>query len=788
MTLADIDDKQNVLEERIATPATLRTIHESFKANDEDSAANRAATQELVDFVPPYDPAELAARGQADRFNVNFGMVAAIRNEAVGAYHDLYTTPTALLDIKLKPEVDNEEKEEWAAIMSEEFTIMLRSWDAATPQMLLLNDLIVTHGVGITWFDDANNLQFEVSGMEDFNFDDDQVAIASKCEACTCERDVSVSKLWSKSQEKSTDAEGYTSEGWHQKTILDLIASAQPTSQDDDSFSYEKLQRSIKGNRIGANKTLPSINLVWGFIRELDGTYSVYAASNNNKGKNQNGEALESEKEEKWVFRKRHAYKDANQALQLFCFGIGNGNNIHTIRGLAYFLYEAGQADNVMKCKALDAARMRASEIYQPSGGIDSEEDMQFIDTGHAMIVPQSLKGVTNPAGQPLDRTFGVAQDITQEVMDRHSGGLGSQGVLQNPGARRNELQVAAELDHLSKLLNFAINLYYPPFQKLLRELVRRAFTETQTDLETMELVKDMKKRIVSRGVPPEMFSKIDVKGSMVSKVMGAGSRGSRMLIFTQMSELYPEMDDQGKERFSFDWATELVGHDNAVRYLGRPLDRRGHIDVNLARLENGRLSEGDYIEPVDGENKMVHLDIHIGEGLEPALAAVEEGSMTLEEFVTEHVTLFQHAQQTLEGTTVHKTGIPKLNSYRQRLQQVGEIIQNGLRQIAAEERKNAEQAQQVEGGPGQEGQEGQEMQEKLQKSQAELQMKQQETQFKMQTDVAVAMAKIEDMKRSSAAKIALDQAESMSKIAMLDKEAAAKVQRAKILQSAKQS
>ena len=265
------------------------------------------------------------------------------------------------------------------------------------------------------------------------------------------------------------------------------------------------------------------------------------------------------------------------------------------------------------------------------------------------------------------------------------------------------------------------------------------------------------------------------------------------MLIFTQMSELYPEMDDQGKERFSFDWATELVGHDNAVRYLGRPLDRRGHIDVNLARLENGRLSEGDYLEPVAGENRMVHLDIHIAEGLEPALAAVEEGSMTLQEFVTEHVTLFQHAQETLQATTVHKTGMAKLNSYRQRLQQVGEIIQNGLRQMAAEQRKGEAQAQQggAEGDPSQQGaqqEDQQEVQAKLQKSQAELQIKQQETQFKMQTDVAVAMAKIEDMKRSSAAKIALDQSESMSKISMLDKEASAKVQRAKILEAAERS
>ena len=98
-TLESLDKNLEPLEERVSSPTTLRTIHESFKHNDRDSAQGRAMVQELVDFVPPYDPDELQSRGQADRFNVNFGLVSSIVNEAVGSYLDIYANAPSLLKI-----------------------------------------------------------------------------------------------------------------------------------------------------------------------------------------------------------------------------------------------------------------------------------------------------------------------------------------------------------------------------------------------------------------------------------------------------------------------------------------------------------------------------------------------------------------------------------------------------------------------------------------------------------------------------------------------------------------
>ena len=291
-----------------------------------------------------------------------------------------------------------------------------------------------------------------------------------------------------------------------------------------------------------------------------------------------------------------------------------------------------------------------------------------------------------------------------------------------------------------------------------------------------------MKKRCVDREVPKEMFTKIDFRQCKATKVMGAGSRGTRMITFSQMSELFPEMDPDGREKFTFDWSTEMVGFDKSVDYFGRPGERRGHEAIEISRLENARLTEGDFIEITPGQNNMVHLQVHIQEGLEPALALVEEGQLDFREFVMEYVTLFEHAVAHLEATTVHESLIDQLNQLRQRIQQIGEVIENGLREINAERRREGEAPME----PGEEGGEANEADQKAQMAQQEFQQKQEEASVNLQVKMAEAQAKLEMLAQQSEAKIALMTQEGMAKIALKDAETAAKIKRESIIESAK--
>jgi hypothetical protein len=768
-------------EERLTSPAAARAIHAQHVNDDADASFNRAAVQGLMDFEPPYDPEDLRKRRMGDRFNVNFGLATSYRNEAVGAYHDLFTSPPSLIKIALDNDVDADKRESWASIMSEEWTKMFRAWDGAAAKMLSLADIFVTHGVAIPWFKDKASMVFDVYSLEECKFPHDTVAIPSQVEMMTMELKVDLPELFSKIDGKE-DALTDDMDGWNGPILKWLITNARPQSTEADHDNYEAVARDIKACRISCNTALPSVTLIWSFVKELDGSISVYACTKDLYGDGTKDgvpkPGLSPDKNnDSWVYKKPGAFEDANQMFQIFGFSSGNKNRIHTIRGMGYALYEAGQADNILRCKMMDAARHRASEIYETESSIEDVDDIQFIDVGHAMIMPKGLKGVQQSSMGRLDQTLGFAIQSNGSVMDRHGMGLASNSVADNPNARRNEMQVTVEVEHLNKMQSFAISLFYGPYDNLFRELVRRAFTETQKNNTARRLVEAMKDACEARGVPRDTFNKINFPATQATRLVGAGSKGSRLIGFQQLAQMYSSMDDQGQEYFNYDIASEIKGADAAERYFGLPGQRRGHVDIGLARSENNDLLEGVMMDPLDGENRMIHLREHIEE-LITGIQAVNEGETDLAEWTIRHIPLFRHATDTLEATSVHPSRMAEFKSYRQQLQQVGEIIENGMRHIN-KLRKNGELpgedgasgAVPAGGGPG--------------GPQDPASAAQMDNDLKMSRMLAEGQAKLAMMVETSKAKMDTMRAESMARISALDAETAAKIRRQQILDRA---
>lgn len=784
--LADLpEDDSTEKPERIGCPNTLRALHDRFSEADQWTSDNRAIVQELMDFVAPYDEKKLEEVGQGDRFNVNFGLAASVKNEAVGAYLDIFTSPVTLAKIPLKPEVDESQRELWSDEMAQEFTTMIRSWDGMTSNVLLLADQFVTHGIGIPWFEDQNNLLFKVGGLEDFKFDAEAVAIPSQIECFTLEREFSIPELFAKIEGKEDQDEV---NGWNVAQIKALITAAKPAGV-ETNWNYERAARLVKSSRTTYGNLLPTVKVIWGVVRELDGQISVYACGKDcatydrtkiKADKAKMLDALEAGGEEVWLYQKRNSYKDANRCFQIFPFSVGNKNKIYTIRGLGYFLHEAGQADNILRCKMMDAAMHRSGEMFQSTNKIDSLDDVKFIDLGGAMIAPPALKSIQVPNTQQLDRTIGFAISSNGEMIQRHSAGLSSSSLVDNPNARRNELQVTAELEHMNKMTGFAIELFYTPWDKLIRELVRRAFQETQTDLVAKALVKRMKDRLLAKGIPEEVFDQIDLEAVVSTRVIGAGSRSSRIIAFQQMSQLYSSMDPQGQENFMQDFATEMGGAEKAIRYFGVPGIRRGHTDQTIAQLENNDLLESEWVEPVDGENRIVHLGIHL-EALTSGIEAVNEGSADLAEWTMHNIMLFRHSVDTLERTTVHPSMQSVLNGYRQQIQQVGEIIDNGLRHInkLQEEGKLAPtQDGQPQMGPDGQPVEGQQQDPAVAQQKQEMAASEMDHQLRLRQMFAEGMAKIQMAKVTTQAQIALDKMKAMAEIGTMDIKTAAEVRR----------
>ena len=702
-----------------------------------------------MDFTPPHDDKELENKGQSDRFNITTGEGPAIKNEAVSAYMDIYTTPKILADIPLMGDVDRAQADTWSSIMSEEFTTMDRSDDASLPLHLQLSDTYVTHGVAVCYFDDRTTMRYSVAGLDHFKFPRSAGIISSENGEVVSLGFYSVTSLYEKIEEQT--------EGWNPEMVKRAILQSTGDSTNREWDDWELIQRDIKANEVHVNSLCKPVEVVHGWFKEYDGKVSYYIAA-------KTGLCSRNDVKEDFLFRARGFFETTDQGFQLFTFSVGNGGRLYTVRGLGYLIYQLCNAMDIMHCKLLDNARVASSLIVQPASTEDMQ-DMQLTDFGGGIAIPPNMRIPEQRFAQNLNNSLIPAIDQSRSILNRATGGLASGNLMMQPEQdRRTKLEVSSQLDYINKLNSFAINLFYGPYDKIMREKVRRAFTVPQKDPIAKKRVQEMKARCMARGVPVEAFRKIDFKRVKASRIIGTGSRSSRIMLMDQMQQMYSTWDAVGRSNFEYDYLVELVGVDKAERYAGKPNETRLPYDHKIAMLENFEMLEGDYVDPVDGENHMVHLPVHIEE-LESGLQGVDEGQIDMMQWTMENQMLYRHCVATLEITTVHETVQPELNMFHQRVQQIGEIVMNGLKMINKAAR-DGEMEQ-----PGEEGQEMSEEQKAQQKLQQELQANEMKHKQKMQHEFQNHALRLQMIKEAGQQKMVMQAQQSMGKIATQDAE-----------------
>jgi hypothetical protein len=751
--------------ERVSSPSAARGIFKKLEEDDETGSFNRSLVQGLMDFIPPHDDAELENKGQSDRFNITTGEGPAIKNEAVSAYMDIYSNPKTLADIPLTKDIDENYSFTWSQIMAEEFTTMDRSDDKSLPLHLQLSDVYVTHGVGVAFFDDKQTMQYSVAGLDKFKFPRSTGIISSGVEIAAASGSMTVTDLYAKIGAGALD-------GWNESAVKKAIVNTTTKSKNEKWGNWEEVQRDIKANEAYVSTIAEPVKVIFLWVKEFSGKISFYITTLH-ACETGNGT-------EEFLFRQRDFYDSADEAFQLFTFNVGNGGLLYTVRGLGYLIYQLCTAMDVMHCKLLDNARIGSSLIVQPASTEDLQ-DSQLIDAGGFICLPPTMKIPERQMSQNLNNSLIPAIEESRRILNRATGGLASGNTVMNQEQdRRTKLEVSSQLDYINKLNSFAINLFYGPYDKIMREKVKRAYTVRQKDKGARKRVNEMKARCLARGVPEEAFSKIDFKRVKATRIIGTGSRASRIMLLDQVQQLYSTFDAVGRSNFEYDYLVELLGVDKAERYTGKPNETRLPYDFKIAQLENLELLEGDYVVPTDGENHMVHLSAHV-EPLQAGLEGVDTGEVDLIEWTTEHQMLYKHCVDTLEMTTVHETIQPELNKYHELVQQIGEIVVNGMKAIQKKVRDG-----EMEDPQAAQGQMTPE-QTALQAKEREMQMKLQEKDLmhkqKMQQMMEAHMVKLQMIKESGAQAQVQAAQKAMSSIITRDAEAQAKMTRLKSTQ-----
>ena len=754
--LKSIDPKTGEApKERMVTPAGLRSIHGKNINDDEIGSHNRGLVQQDMDFSPPFDEKELKDKGQGERFNFNTGEAAAIKNEAVSGYVDIYSTPTTIAQIPLK-NVPEPMRSMYEAVLAEEFTTMDKANDSAFPTFLQLCDIYVTHGVAVGYFEDKQTMHYKVGGLDRFKFPRKTTIITSDMPMCTCSSTMSIIELYNKIRGDEP------LKGWNKGAVIRAITTA--AGHTDTKWNeWERLQEDLKCNDVYLESAVDMIELVYGWIVEFDKSVSFYITTKNGSDMNT------AKGNEEFLFKEVSYYENTNQAFQIFAFTIGNNARIHSVRGLGYLIYQICNAMNVLTCKVMDNARIEGSMVVQATTQEDLE-DLEIIDFAGGIALPPNINLPARPQANNLNNSMIPAIQLGRGLLDRATGGLSAGNmILANQQDRRTKLEVSAQLDWINKLNSFAINLFYGPLDKLIREKVKRAFTIRQPDQESRKMVQEMKQRCMDRGVPEEVFVMIDYEKIKAQRIIGTGSRVSRVMIYDQLQQMYASMDEIGRKNFTFDVAAELIGADKTVRYFGKPEDQRLPMDAKIADLENNLLLQGQPVNPIDGEMHMVHIPRHLAV-LEESLQGVETGEVDLMQYATTFSPVHEHLTQTLEMTTVQPEIQEEYNSFLQRAQQIGEIIVNGIRAYNKQQQKAeeeaaaaAEQGQPQEQGGGNPAQT-------------------MEARMKVQMQAEIHQEKLRQMREIGQQKIVLETQKAMSQIAAKDAEARARVDRIKAM------
>lgn len=723
LTLPVVDDKGKPLDPRVKNVDSARALW--VKTRDADLESNRqmAKVQALLDGAPPHDQAKLNSSGQGFLSNFNPGDAKAALDQALSPYVDLISADVRVIDVFTRFGDDKNQQVEWSDIMSEELGNVLRSWPLFTFRYAFIPSYSIWHGVAVAYFEDCYDWRWNVTHLGYFKIPRQTLASEDEIEYGFTKVNTQPHNILKYlKNEAAAEAEGWKVEA--AKSVL-----CQATSQTADVNNWLEFEAEWKNNDLYQGETAPTIPIIHMWVRECDGSYSLYMFSENGDTKGQNGK-------DDFIFCKRHAFKSAHEAFVLFTRGIGTNGTYHSIRGLGADMYNAYQALMRLENRKVDIASL-VGPAFQP----DSEESMQAAQVtpyGPYMLVSPGLN-LLQVQPPNISQSIEPAIASLRATVTRNSGAYGAPSIA-DAGRERTRAEVMAELEQKAQLSVTSLNLYYQAADRLAQQVVKRMVREGyQRGDPGGQQVWEWKERCMERGVPAKCFSHLDHRKTRASRVIGAGSPAARRVALESLMTLYPLYDDVGKQEVVRRLTAATVGWENADA-IAPKTGPRVPVDAQIAELQNDVLAQGtSQVSVSPNENKRVHLEVHVGK-INEYVAMFEQAGQNPDlfaEIVPPMERIYQHAAETLESYTGNDR--PQFN---QALQQAGEILVNGVRHLQKLQEQQAEQAMAAGEGqavPDQAAQLNNELERRVIEHQQKLEFAAQEHRLKMEQKIQEA-------------------------------------------------
>ena len=754
LPLPVITAEGNPVKRRIKDVGGARSLYFQYRQADFESNRQMARHQAMADGEAPYDQAARSRLGQDYLSNFNPNDLKGILDTSLASYTDLISADESFIEV-FTTFGETEQRAEWSQTMSKHLSRSIRSWSRFYFQYAYIPHYFNLHGVGIGYFEDALNWQWSVTNL---GF----MKIARQTPACEDDIECAFTKAYvqpHKLMDIIQKGEASEAEGWNIAALKQALMNT--TTNSVSLYSFTELEARWKDNDLVWGSNNPTISLIYSWVREMDGKYSIVVFT-------EDGTNNPSGNPEEFLCYKQGVYNNAQEAMVFFTRGIGTNGTYHSIRGLA--------ADIFNSMQALMRLRNREVDIAFESGPMWQVEDDEALETanitpwGAGMLISRGVKPL-NMTPPVLSNTLQPAINSLQQTIQQNIGTYTSSATAIPSQREMSAKEWSGRIEQLAQLSVTQINLFNQSMDRLCREIARRF---TRKDYQRNEsgghFVHDWRQACIADGVPPEALYQIDHKQTRAARTIGFGSPAARRVALQNLMELWPQMDEFGKESLVRDLVAATTGWEKANVYTPAPsATARPPFDTAIADMQNSILKDGGTATIQPNENKRVHLQQHIG-AMQEFVAAFEQAGQNpamYQEIVPPLNSLYTHSVETLETYTGIDAG-----EFRQQLQQVGEILVNGTRHLQKYQEEQYRQQEEAAMEGMEEGQQPQGPSPEQQKAYQE----QEKLTLDMQHKIVEFNVKLENMQKETDASIQRQNAEAAAKLAREDMALRAKI------------
>jgi hypothetical protein len=709
----------------------LNQVYHRLKQADDVNARNRAEVDAMFDGAAPYDDNVLREAGMGSRCNLNFGEAETLLEAALAGYVDLINSVENLVSVSVQ-EKDPQKKGDYERIISEGFTRMLRDWDEFNFKHVLNSTFFIKHGVSIAYWEDEYDWRWQISKIGDFLIPRRTFASEELIEVAISPRVMRAHELYSFIKDE-TRAEEL---GWNVQEVKKAILANSGAQDTYHITNWERYQEDLKNNDIFvAHGSGSEVRVIHAWVKEYDGTVSHYISLADGTNKD-------------FLYSKRSRFRRASEAFITFTYGVGTNGYYQSIRGLGYKIFPHIQVQNRMRCQFVDGAMLSTSLLIQPDSE-DSLENLAFEYLGPFSVLNSGVNILDKQLPNIGQNAIPVLQDMTEQLSRRAGSYTAPAG---NPNSKeRTKFEVQAQLQGEARLTTGAMNLFYEPWNRLLRGAFRRATRKDYLVAERGgEAVAAFKKYCTERGVPLDVLHNKVTDVSAVRSI-GAGSDQLRLVAMDEFMAIANQFDEQGRQNLLRDRVAARVGYDHVDRYVPKLPDSRPVIDTKIAELENAAMAQGRQVQVQPTENHFVHAQVHIQD-----ISRMAEAVKGMQADPAQAAQYFQlampHANEHLQQVAQDPSRKQEYGQLKKAFQQAGEIAEQTVEKVQAEQARQAEAAQQGGGQPAQGGEA--DMAAKMQQHQVELQMERERHEQKMALQDAEAKQKLASRDAETAQKI----------------------------------